>query len=1185
VSILVAWVSLLPATAGAQEFLRGDSNADRRFDISDPQRTLGFLFLGSTAPPCPDAADADDNGVLEITDAILSLNFLFVGGRAPPPPFPDRGEDPTFDALICGSPGAPRVAFEGELGGGAVSPDGRTLAFLSPETSEVIFADGSVRFVGALRTPGRPTALNFSLDSRLAFVGTVPDAIGLGGEEAGDGEGAGFRSAQVHIVDLATARIVASIDTGAPGLDLLGGPHATAPALLFAVSRTPLQGLEGVVSAIDVSARRLAARLPVPPRPHAHEFVLAGRGLAVSSEAGMVTLIDTRDLRVLTMFSGFGVPTDLMALGDGSVIVANGDIGPAFHVQELMGEERRAASRLRGPVNALAFDTVNSMVWTIDPEHTSLRFEEIRSGIPTGRTGVVPLDIEEAPDVDPHFGGSNLAAVSLGGQPALMFPMTNDRIGVLDLRTHNLLGASHLGGEVRRIHSIGNGSLAGVVAGNRFFLGSASQFVVDRIRIDLTARFRLRDFFPLTGDRCRDNVAILIDDGLDDPATSLAVDSGGSSGGARIFTSQTQNAVARFYQIMPDIFDYCVIFWASDWAEMMVGGEPVNVQPEIGAAFHSWTKNFTRGIGAVWTPCGGRFGNQAGSLTPPLTTKRLQSRVNMNDLADWGDGQTLIGRSGTAIFAQELGHRFISFVDTSSVSMQIRRDNAHYSHFFNANASAVGGRGGNLITEVTDGSFRIDGQESTFPPLDEYLMGLLPPGSVPDTFRVRNASDLPAGAPPFDIGDTFDGTRTNVTLQDIIDNEGDRLPNSTLSQRVFTVGVGLCVPEGGTWASDIEELDGIFEAIKDFYATETEGKAHLVIKNCPLMFSQDQPPIPTGASAGGVAIHPLDGRIFVSNLNAGTVSIIDGNRGSASFNTVIDTIDVLEPGDEGLRPIDLDLNLAGSRLFVVLQNTGAQPNGKVKVYNTATLARVATFDAGDDPRAIAVVKFGPLARGFVANRGSSTITVFGSITNDVLSTINTDVSLPRDVAVSEDGLVVLWTNTGDSTVVARHVLSGVSIPVTLPDSPFKLALVQNESVVNNSSARALASDTPPALVYVTSTSGNRVYPMDLKTLSGLGTHTFDRLRTTLDGAGSDPVGAIVVDPNPQGVTFLGNGAVALVTHRNSPATVSIIETANHRVLDTVTLGSSSGAVDVKVTRDGDRAYVACEVSGDVVPLE
>jgi hypothetical protein len=84
-----------------QTFRRGDVDADGVQNITDPVRTLNYLFLGDAAPPCLKAADFDDNGRIEITDAVAGLLFLFAGGPGPTPPGADCGVDATEDALGC----------------------------------------------------------------------------------------------------------------------------------------------------------------------------------------------------------------------------------------------------------------------------------------------------------------------------------------------------------------------------------------------------------------------------------------------------------------------------------------------------------------------------------------------------------------------------------------------------------------------------------------------------------------------------------------------------------------------------------------------------------------------------------------------------------------------------------------------------------------------------------------------------------------------------------------------------------------------------------------------------------------------------------------------------------------------------------------------------------------------------
>jgi hypothetical protein len=81
-------------------FVRGDANHDGLLDISDAVRALLVLFAGQ-ATSCEDALDSDDDGLADITDVIVLLTYLFRGGAAIPPPFPQRGEDPTADALSC----------------------------------------------------------------------------------------------------------------------------------------------------------------------------------------------------------------------------------------------------------------------------------------------------------------------------------------------------------------------------------------------------------------------------------------------------------------------------------------------------------------------------------------------------------------------------------------------------------------------------------------------------------------------------------------------------------------------------------------------------------------------------------------------------------------------------------------------------------------------------------------------------------------------------------------------------------------------------------------------------------------------------------------------------------------------------------------------------------------------------
>jgi hypothetical protein len=82
-------------------FLRGDSNGDGVVNISDPQHTLGYLFLGEDRPFCYDAADTNDDGAIDMSDPIATFGFLFLGDGSLPAPHGATGEDPTPDGLGC----------------------------------------------------------------------------------------------------------------------------------------------------------------------------------------------------------------------------------------------------------------------------------------------------------------------------------------------------------------------------------------------------------------------------------------------------------------------------------------------------------------------------------------------------------------------------------------------------------------------------------------------------------------------------------------------------------------------------------------------------------------------------------------------------------------------------------------------------------------------------------------------------------------------------------------------------------------------------------------------------------------------------------------------------------------------------------------------------------------------------
>jgi uncharacterized protein (TIGR03437 family) len=138
-----------------------------------------------------------------------------------------------------------------------------------------------------------------------------------------------------------------------------------------------------------------------------------------------------------------------------------------------------------------------------------------------------------------------------------------------------------------------------------------------------------------------------------------------------------------------------------------------------------------------------------------------------------------------------------------------------------------------------------------YSPLDQYLMGFRPPEQVPDTFLV---TDYPSYISPLShplSGVGFDGARRNIAVDDIIQVEGRRTPDSTVAQRRFRFAFILVVAQGAQpSAADLAQIDTYRQLFETFYGQV--ASSHNAIADTTLKRSMKLSLYPNaGVVAGG----------------------------------------------------------------------------------------------------------------------------------------------------------------------------------------------------------------------------------------------------------------------------------------------------------------------------------------------
>jgi len=107
--------------------------------------------------------------------------------------------------------------------------------------------------------------------------------------------------------------------------------------------------------------------------------------------------------------------------------------------------------------------------------------------------------------------------------------------------------------------------------------------------------------------------------------------------------------------------------------------------------------------------------------------------------------------------------------------------------------------------------------------LDLYLMGLISANEVPDFFILKNLSAAGKDGNGHPI---FKAERTKITIHDVIQAEGPRVPDVDHSQRNFNTGIVLMVEHGHRPSPALlERADAIRQRWIDYWERTTGHRA------------------------------------------------------------------------------------------------------------------------------------------------------------------------------------------------------------------------------------------------------------------------------------------------------------------------------------------------------------------------
>ena len=271
------------------------------------------------------------------------------------------------------------------------------------------------------------------------------------------------------------------------------------------------------------------------------------------------------------------------------------------------------------------------------------------------------------------------------------------------------------------------------------------------------------------------NIAVLQFSSTDPSAYNDSTDNGQPNYDIREWVAH------QFYKTHGDYYDFIIVFTNFDFTMY-------DSSVKLNAAGENWgVKNTVSGIGvSVFdnTSFWGSYG-------------RLQSYIDLGNVSSKLLAQDPNGyNSNMMVLAHELEHQWaahVHFIDSegNNSNALLGVDQAHWSYLLDSDASVLYG---SQWTSIGNGQYQTTDIEERYSPLDLYLMGFDAPSEVPPmTLLVTPAID-PAQIPQLNA--VVSATPTTITIDQIIQAEGERSPDYLNSQKSFKAAFVLLIAPG-----------------------------------------------------------------------------------------------------------------------------------------------------------------------------------------------------------------------------------------------------------------------------------------------------------------------------------------------------------------------------------------------------